>query len=71
MDKQKKWVMPKWMEKYRSSLHNTGGNTVEKLMNYKPSEGGGIDPLGVLSVCVSSQVGLLETLHKNNKLCQK
>jgi hypothetical protein len=59
------WRMPEWMEPFRNLIHNTGGNTVEYMMNYK----GDLiinAPVTVLSACVKSQVGLLITLHEEN-----
>ena len=29
----KNWTMPEWMEKYRPLISNTGGNTVEDLID--------------------------------------
>jgi hypothetical protein len=63
----KKWTMPKWMEPYREFIGNTGGNTVEQLMN-------GTDdplinlPLSTLQACVKSQVGLLLRLHNEGHI---
>lgn len=63
MSKEKqRWTMPKWMESYRSFINNTGGNTVEDLMNkFTPMDVN--MPLAILECCVSSQVALLTTLH--------
>lgn len=57
------WAMPDWMEPHRESICNTGGNTVEEVVN------GNADPfinlpLSVLQACVKSQVGLLSSLRK-------
>lgn len=60
--KKKKWIMPEWMEKYRKLIGDTGGNTIEELMNYD-SFAKGLDPLGVLACCVSSQITLLKQLY--------
>ena len=62
--KSKKWKMPKWMEKYRDFICNTGGNKVEDMVN------GNADPrinlpLSTLQACVKSQVGLLLKLHES------
>lgn len=57
------WKMPKWMEKYRASINNTGGNTVEELMNDHTTT---IDinmVLAMLCVAVQSQVRLLTVLR--------
>lgn len=56
------WKMPKWMELYRSDIKNTGGNTIEELVN------GNTDPVvnlpvSTLEVCVKSQVSLLYQLR--------
>lgn len=63
----KKWVMPDWMEQYRDFICNTGGNSVEELMN----DDSRMDinmPRALLSSCVSSQVYLLNRMHKLNLL---
>lgn len=61
------WTMPDWMEPYRESIINTGGNSVEDMMN------GNADPfinlpLSTLQACVKSQVGMLGLLHKRGVL---
>ena len=56
------WVMPEFMEKYREHFTNTGGNTVEELMNWKGSAFANL-PMALLSSCASSQVGLLTRLN--------
>ena len=65
--KTKKWVMPRWMEKFRHDIVNTGGNGVEEMVN------GNADPyvnlpLSTLQACVKSQVALLERLHASGAL---
>jgi hypothetical protein len=50
------------MEPYRALIVNTGGNTIEEMMN------GNADPrinlpLSTLQACVKSQVALLTILH--------
>jgi hypothetical protein len=67
MGKPEKWKMPAWMEPYRESIINTGGNAVEDMMN------GDADPrinlpLSTLQACVKSQVGLLGILRKRDLL---
>jgi hypothetical protein len=62
-----KWTMPKWMEAYREFICNTGGNTVERLMNGTTNPIVNL-PLSTLECAVKSQVILLEILHKNGKL---
>lgn len=62
-----KWTMPKWMEPYRGSICNTGGNTIEECMN------GNSDPvinlpLSTIQFGVKSQVALLYSLHNSRKL---
>lgn len=57
----KKWTMPGWLEPYRALIVNTGGNSIEDMMN------GNADPvvnlpLSTLQACVKSQVALLERL---------
>jgi hypothetical protein len=46
-----KWTMPKWMEPYRDLITNTGGSSIEELMN------GNADPCFCLPV--HWQVGML------------
>lgn len=63
MSKNKEWVMPDWMEKYRGDFNNTGGNSVEDLHNSKAT----IDTnvvVCLLSSAIHGQVHLLETLHE-------
>lgn len=66
MSEKETWIMPKWMEKYRDSFNNTGGNSVEELMNNKISSEIN-EVLSLLAIAVSSQVMLLKTL-KNRGL---
>jgi hypothetical protein len=58
----KKWTMPKWMEPYRECIRNTGGNTVEQLMNGNDRPDVNL-PLSTLQACVKSQVSLLLQLR--------
>lgn len=63
----KKWKMPKWMEPYREYIVNTGGNSVEDMVN------GNADPLtnlplSTLQACVKSQVALLQHLHEEKEI---
>lgn len=62
-----KWQMPGWMEPYRELICNTGGNTVERLMNGNTNPIVNL-PLSTLECAVKSQVILLETLHKRGRL---
>lgn len=62
-----KWTMPEWMEQYRDSFNNTGGNTIEELMNNTTSMEVNM-PLAVLSIAVSSQVKFLETIRGKDYL---
>jgi hypothetical protein len=65
-----KWKMPKWMEPYRGSICNTGGNSIEDMMNGKADPFANL-PLSTLQACVKSQVSLLYTLHKQGTLRAK
>ena len=58
-----RWVMPEWMKQYEGLIRNTGGNTVERLVNGRTDPGINL-PLAVLEACVYSQVELLEVLHE-------
>lgn len=56
----KVWTMPAWMETYCDFIQNTGGLSVEDLMNDRDTTA------SVYRACVSSvkdQVQLLEILH--------
>lgn len=56
-----KWEMPEWMEEYRECFTNTGGNTVEELMNNN-SDMFSNAPLAALSIACIAQVGMLTQL---------
>lgn len=60
---QKRWTMPEWMEPFRESIVNTGGNSVEDLMNDRSNVVINA-PLAMLAVAVHSQVTLLTVLRK-------
>lgn len=62
-----KWKMPGWMEWYRPYIQNTGGNSVEDLMNEHDANMFNNAPLAALCIAVKSQVAMLELLN-NNKL---
>lgn len=62
-----KWEMPKWMEPYRDLIVNTGGNSVETLVNGNANPMTNL-PLSTLQACVKSQVALLGNLHKEAAL---
>lgn len=64
---EKEWEMPDWMEKYRGSINNTGGNTVEECVNSKATLRVNM-PMAILNIAVTSQVGLLNTLHARGEL---
>jgi len=63
-----KWTMPPWMEKYRDLIVNTGGNPVEDLMNDDVTTSFDNVLRYALICSVSSQVALLELLHKKGLL---
>lgn len=66
--KHKVWVMPKWMEQYRDMFQNTGGNTIEELMNDHETNGFNNVILSALIISVSSQISLLRKMGKEGKL---
>lgn len=70
MAKRAKWHIPDWMKKYEPLFCNTGGNTVEDLMNRDPREANVVinAPVALLCVAVQSQVTLLHQLRKEGKL---
>lgn len=67
MKKRKPWTMPIWMESYRDLFINTGGNSVEDLMNDDTSPLINL-PRSTLAACVKSQVGFLTILHTRRML---
>jgi hypothetical protein len=65
------FTMPGWMEKYRELFVNTGGNSIEELMN---DVGCGIHTNSIraaLCIAVESQVLLLRRLKKAGLLSQE
>lgn len=65
--KQKPWTMPTWMKPYRELIVNTGGNSVEEMMNGNASPLVNL-PLSTLQACVKSQIALLNRLHDRESL---
>lgn len=70
MPKRRKWTMPKWMEPYRDTFANTGGNTVEELMNNRTANAQNNLVLAALIVAVESQVILLTRLRERAMLAK-
>lgn len=70
MAEKKKWVMPEWMEQYRPLFVNTGGNTVEELMNRLNEEGLAFSNSVVFTLAcgIYGQIGLLQNLYEKNLL---
>ena len=64
----KPWTMPDWMEKYRSLINNTGGNSVEDLVRDRKTNMLINAPRAMLCVAVKSQVMLLESLHESGHI---
>lgn len=66
----KKWTMPAWMKPYEIHFCNTGGNTVEELMNRSPQEANIVinAPLALICMAVESQVCLLTRLKDGGRL---
>ena len=62
------WKMPEWMEPYRGSICNTGGNPIEELMNDHRTSGFSNLVRASLIVSVRSQITLLHSLHKKGIL---
>jgi hypothetical protein len=65
--RKKKWIMPDWMERFRSCIVNTGGNSVEDLMNGHDDPVVNL-PLSTLQACVKSQVAMLEKMRRSGML---
>ena len=62
MAKQKiKWMMPPEIEPYREYICNTGGNSIEDLMNRDPRDANVVvnAPLALMCQAVESQIVLL------------
>lgn len=69
MENQKKeWKMPEWMEPFREYIYNTGGNSIEDLMNDHESNTQNNVVRTMLCIAVKSEVALLERLKKENLL---
>ncbi len=66
-----KWQMPDWMEKYRSSFTNTGGNSIEDLMNDHQTTVQVNAPRAVICCCVIAQVDLLGNLKQRSLLSRE
>lgn len=62
------WIMPEWMEPYRSLIGNTGGDSVEGLMNDHSNHLGNNAIRAALCIAVDSQVTLLYRLRKEGHL---
>ena len=64
----KPWVMPTWMEPYRELFGNTGGNTVEELINDRTTTARSNLIRAALIISAENQVALLHRLHKRGWL---
>lgn len=64
----KPWTMPEWMEPYRGLIRNTGGNSVEDLVNDTSSNTFNNPIRAALCVAVESQVSLLIILKEKGHL---
>ena len=62
------WEMPEWMEKFRESIVDTGGNPVEWLMSLGGKDTGCNAILGAIATSVYAQVALLIALHRRGLL---
>jgi hypothetical protein len=60
-------TVPEWMEQYRELIGETGGNTVERLINGKTSAQINL-PLAILEVAVRAQYDLLMRLEREGHL---
>lgn len=70
VSKDKNWIMPKWMKSYEKMILNTGGNSIEDLVNDdgKNSNIFNNAPRALICASVKSQVGLLEQLYEKGLL---
>lgn len=64
----KAWVMPAWMEPYRALIVNTGGNSIEDLMNDTESNMQNNHIRTALITAVKSQLSFLELLRDKGML---
>jgi hypothetical protein len=62
------WTMPEYLEKYRDLIVNTGGNSIEDLMNDKHTTHFANHVRSAIIVAVKSQIALLESLHERGML---
>jgi hypothetical protein len=65
-----RWIMPAWMKPYAKMILNTGGNSIEDLVNDdgKNSNVFNNAPRALICASVKSQVGLLEQLYDKGLL---
>lgn len=61
------WTMPEWMEPFRDLILNTGGNSIEEMMNDTTDSCVNL-PRAMLAVCVKSQVGFLSLMQRKGLL---
>lgn len=66
--KREPWVMPDWMEPYREHFQNTGGNSIEDLMNDTTTNGVNNIVRAALIVAVEAQVHMLYGLKRDGLL---
>jgi hypothetical protein len=68
--KDKKWIMPKWMKSYENMILNTGGNSIEDLVNDDGRNSNIFNnaPRALICASVKSQVGLLQQLYEQGLL---
>lgn len=62
------WVMPEWMEQYREYITNTGGNSIEELMNDRDCNARSNHIRWVIICMATAQIHQLMQLHKHNLL---
>lgn len=65
------WVMPPALEQYRDMICNTGGLSIEELMQRSRDPDCNVvvnAPLALICQAVESQLILLKRLHKAGKL---
>lgn len=62
--------MPDWIEPYRDLFTNTGGNSIETLMNAPPNTGRTNVVLGSLAIAMEAQLHLLYRLREAGMLAE-
>lgn len=74
VEKVEPFAVPDWMESYRDLIGETGGNTVEELMNRlrnEPNLAATNIFVAGMALCVNAQIQLLHRLHAAGLLAER